>query len=120
MTNFQRERGQRHTVRMRRVRARVVGTPERPRAAVFRSSKHISIQIINDAARTTLVSASDRDIKVKKGMKKTDIAREVGKVVAQRALAKKIGKVVFDRHGFTYHGRIKALADSMREQGLNF
>lgn len=129
----------------RRIRHRVRGTEERPRLAVFRSLKHIYAQVIDDRQGRTLAAASssekDGDHKAgakaekkpdSKAEKKTDKkkavpnggnvagAREVGKLIAERAKAKGIGKVVFDRGGYLYHGRIKALADAAREGGLEF
>ncbi len=109
--------------RHRRVRKKVHGTPERPRLNVFRSLNHIYAQIIDDEAGVTLVSAStiDRELRPKmKGLTKTEQARLVGLAVAQRALAKGITKVVFDRGGYKYIGRVKALAEGAREGGLQF
>lgn len=110
--------------RHRRVRRRVSGTPERPRLNVFRSAMHIYAQIIDDARGHTLASASTLDPEVKaqlsNGLKKVDEARIVGRILAQRALAQGIKKVVFDRGGYKYHGRVKALADGAREGGLEF
>jgi large subunit ribosomal protein L18 len=105
-----------------RIRKRMVGTPERPRLNVYRSLNHIYAQVIDDASGTTLASAST--VKGKKGGKKTGgnvaSAKEIGKEIAQRAQEKGIKKVVFDRGGYLYHGRIKALADAAREAGLEF
>lgn len=109
--------------RHKRVRKKVHGTPERPRLNVFRSLKHIYAQIIDDEAGVTLVSAStiDRELRPKmKGLTKTEQARLVGKAIAERALAKGITKVVFDRGGYKYIGRVKALAEGAREGGLQF
>jgi large subunit ribosomal protein L18 len=109
--------------RHRRVRRRVVGTPEKPRLNVFRSLKHIYAQVIDDRAGHTLVSASTVDPDVASeldGLAKTDQARIVGKVLAQRALDEGIEQVVFDRGGYKYHGRVKALAEAAREGGLEF
>ena len=105
------------------VRRRVVGTPERPRLNVFRSSNHIYAQVIDDAAGHTLVSASTIDLEVRDeiaGKAKTEQAKIVGRVVAQRALSKGVKSVVFDRGGYKYHGRVKALAEAAREAGLDF
>ena len=105
------------------VRKRVSGTSERPRLNVFRSLNHIYAQVIDDVAGVTLVSAStvDRELRDQIGeLSKTQQARAVGKLVAERALAKEIGKVVFDRGGYKYHGRVKALAEAAREAGLDF
>jgi large subunit ribosomal protein L18 len=103
-----------------RIRRKLAGTAERPRLAVFRSVAHIYAQVIDDAARTTLVSASsvDKDGKTKGG--NVAAAKAIGKLVAQRAQEKGIKSVVFDRGGYQYHGRIKALADAAREAGLEF
>ena len=106
-----------------RVRMRVEGTSERPRLCVFRSIGHIYAQVIDDRAGKTLVSASSADAETKKGLKgggNIAAAKVVGKAVAQRAKAAGIGKVVFDRGGYKYHGRVKALADAAREAGLQF
>ena len=105
--------------RRARVRAKVKGVSSRPRLNVFRSLKHISAQIIDDQAGKTLVSASDLEFKKSKG-KKIDHAKEVGGLLAKKALEKKIKKVVFDRAGLKYHGRIKSLAEAAREGGLEF
>jgi len=106
-----------------RVRRKVTGTPERPRLSVFRSTAEIYAQLIDDQAGKTLVSASsiDHELRVKlDGMKKVEQARLVGKMVAERAREKGIQQVVFDRGGFRYIGRVKALADAAREGGLEF
>ncbi|MEO5952362.1 MAG: 50S ribosomal protein L18 [Chloroflexia bacterium] len=102
-----------------RVRARVNGTNERPRLNVFRSANHIYAQVINDIQGHTLVAASTLDKEVTEAPKLQQ-AQAVGKLVAERAVAAGISKVVFDRGGYLYHGRIKALADSAREGGLDF
>jgi large subunit ribosomal protein L18 len=107
--------------RHKRVRKRVVGTPERPRLNVFRSLHHIYAQVIDDSQGHTLVSASTIDPAVEaqlQGLTKTEQARVVGKVLAERALGQGIEKVVFDRGGYAYHGRVRALADAAREGGL--
>ncbi len=109
--------------RHQRVRKTVQGSPERPRLSVFRSVAEIYAQVIDDETANTLVSASSVDHELRAQMmtlKKTDQARLVGKVVAERAQAKGITKVVFDRGGFRYIGRVKALADAAREGGLEF
>ena len=109
--------------RQLRVRKKIAGSVERPRLCVFRSSKHIYAQIIEDVTGKTLVTAST----VAKGTQDSvkysgnaDAAKVVGKLVAEKALAKDIKQVVFDRNGFLYHGRVKALADAAREAGLTF
>lgn len=106
-----------------RVRAHVSGSQQRPRLSVFRSLSEIYAQIIDDNAGCTLVSASSIDGELRKsldGVKKTDQARKVGLALAERAKAKGIKQVVFDRGGFRYTGRVKALADAAREGGLEF
>jgi len=109
--------------RQRRVRNRLFGTSERPRLAVFRSSKHIYAQMVNDQAGTTLVSASSMDPEVKGtvpyGGNKAAAAL-VGRVVAERAKKAGIDKICFDRRSYKYHGRVAALADAAREAGLQF
>lgn len=105
--------------RIARVRAKVQGTPERPRLAVRRSLAHIYAQIIDDVNGKTLAAASDADVKGK-GLSKTDVALEVGKVLAERAKTKKVSAVVFDRRDKKYHGRIRALAEGARAGGLVF
>ncbi len=109
--------------RHRRVRKHVVGTPERPRLNVFRSLRHIYAQVIDDSQKHTLVSASTIDEEIEsqiQGLNKTQQARVVGKVLAERAIEQGIGRVVFDRGGYQYHGRVKAVADGAREGGLEF
>ena len=109
--------------RHKRVRKHVMGTPERPRLNVFRSAHHIYAQVVDDSKGHTLVSASTVDQEVKaqlKGLAKADQAKVVGKVLAERALDQGIKQVVFDRGGYKYHGRVKALADAARESGLVF
>ena len=106
-----------------RVRRKVAGTPERPRLAVYRSLSEIYVQLIDDLAGHTLAAASsvDHDLRAQlAGLKKTEQAQVVGKTVAERALSKGIQKVVFDRGGYRYMGRVKALADAAREGGLEF
>lgn len=106
-----------------RVRKKVEGTPERPRLAVFRSLSHIYAQVVDDRAGRTLVAASDLEPAVRaqvEGKKKTERAEIVGAVLAQRAREKGVTRVVFDRGGFKYHGRVKALAEAARKGGLEF
>lgn len=109
--------------RHRRVRKTVQGTPARPRLAVFRSLEEIYVQLIDDENGVTLASASsiDHELQAKvKGLKKAEQAKVVGSAVAERAIAKGFKVVVFDRGGFRYIGRVKALADAAREAGLEF
>jgi large subunit ribosomal protein L18 len=106
-----------------RVRKKISGTVERPRLNVFRSSRHIYAQVIDDSTGATLVSASTLLDEVVSGLGYTgniEAAKKVGAEVARRALEKNITAVVFDRSGFLYHGRVKALADAAREHGLSF
>ncbi len=105
-------------IRHRRVRSRISGSLERPRLSVFKANQHIYAQLIDDNAGKTLASASSLEIKSKG--KKSEIAKEVGKLVATKATAKNIKTVKFDRGGFAYHGRIEALAEGAREGGLEF
>ena len=105
------------------IRNRFSGTPECPRLAVFRSNNHMYAQVIDDTVGKTLVSASTLQKDVKANLEKTnnlEAAAYLGKVIAERALEKGVKDVVFDRGGFVYHGKIKALADAAREAGLNF
>lgn len=129
----QQKRHRRH----KKVRARIEGTAEIPRLCVFRSSKHIYAQLINDEKWKTLVAAGDLEIKSKKTKKsasaksrvskeekvkngKVALAYRVGELIAQKALEKKVEKIVFDRGGYKYHGRVKALAEGARKGGLKF
>jgi large subunit ribosomal protein L18 len=104
----------------KRIRNRMVGTQERPRLAVFRSLNHIYAQVIDDAQGHTLVAAAstEKDLRGKGG--NVEGAKAIGKAVAERAKEKGIKRVVFDRGGYQYHGRVKALADAAREAGLEF
>jgi len=106
-----------------RMRKRVVGTPERPRLCVHRSTRHIRAQVIDDAVGRTIVSASslDKDVRALiRGGGNIAASKVVGKVVAERARAKGVEQVVFDRGGYQYHGRVQALAEAAREAGLKF
>ena len=112
----------RNDVRLRRhlrVRKKISGTPERPRLNVFRSNTNIYAQVIDDVNGVTLASASSLDMKLENGGN-VEAATKVGEEVAKRALAKNIETVVFDRGGYIYHGRVKALAEAAREAGLKF
>ena len=115
-TDRKMERTRRHT----RVRRKISGTAERPRLCVYRSNTNLYVQIIDDVAGNTLVSAStlDKEVKIKHANK--EAAKEVGKLIAKRAADKKIETVVFDRGGYIYHGVIKELAEAAREGGLKF
>lgn len=106
-----------------RIRARLVGTPARPRLCVFRSLNHIYAQVIDDSAGHTLAAAGSLEPEIRgraDGKKKTEVAEMVGTLVAQRALSKGIKQVAFDRGGYKYHGRVKALAEAARKAGLDF
>ena len=103
-----------------RVRAKISGTPERPRLNVYRSTKHIYAQLIDDVNGVTRASASSMDKDFEGTGGNTEAARKVGTMIAERALAKNITEVVFDRGGYLYHGRVKELADGAREGGLKF
>jgi large subunit ribosomal protein L18 len=117
---------QAHLKRKKSIRKKLTGTTQRPRLSVFRSARHIYAQVIDDTEGHTIVSASTLDQQVKEHlqsetpMKKADVAVFVGKLIARRAIEKGIQKVVFDRNGFLYHGRVKAVSDGAREAGLEF
>ena len=113
-TNAQRKK------RQKRVRGRITGTPERPRLSVYRSNANIYAQLIDDVNGVTLAAASSLDKSIEGYGGNKEAAREVGKLVAQRALDKGIETVVFDRNGYIYHGRVQELADGAREGGLKF
>jgi large subunit ribosomal protein L18 len=107
----------------KRIRAKISGNANRPRLCVYRSSKYVYAQIIDDAQGTTLVSASTAEKNAREDMKQTgniQASKFVGKAIAERAKAKGIEAVVFDRGGYLYHGRIKAVAEAAREAGLKF
>lgn len=100
-----------------KIRSKINGTNELPRMSVYRSNKQIYVQLIDDVNGNTLASASSKDVT---GGSKSDVSKLVGKAIAEKATSKGIANVVFDRGGFLYHGRIKALADAAREAGLKF
>lgn len=106
--------------RHERVRAKISGTAERPRLCVFRSNKNIAVQVIDDVAGNTLVAASTLDKEIKTKASNIEAAKEVGELIAKRAIKAGIKNVVFDRGGYIYHGKIKALAEAAREAGLEF
>jgi large subunit ribosomal protein L18 len=109
--------------RKKRFSKKIRGTPERPRLCVYRSNKHIFAQIIDDEQDATLVSASTLSKEIAGALEKTgdvEAAKSVGKLIARKAQEKNIKKIVFDRNGFIFHGRVKALADAAREVGLDF
>jgi large subunit ribosomal protein L18 len=114
---------QAHLKRKRRVRKAVFGTEDRPRLTVFRSTRHIYAQVVLDTTGHTLVAASTLDKEARQHPpfgSKVEAAEFVGKLVAQRAMERGVSKVVFDRNGFLFHGRVRALATGAREQGLDF
>lgn len=108
------------TQRHRRIRAKLAGTAAVPRLAVYRSLKHISVQLIDDGAARTLAAATDRELTDKKNHKPVEVARKVGSLIAGKAKTLGIESVVFDRGGLAYHGRIQAVAEGAREAGLKF
>ena len=110
------ERERRH----KRVRRKISGTAECPRLCVYRSNNHIYVQIVDDIAQNTLVSASTLDKEIKTKHSNKEAAKELGALIAKRAMAKKIKTVVFDRGGYIYHGVVKELAEAAREGGLEF
>jgi large subunit ribosomal protein L18 len=120
LTQRSKNRNRRHV--HERIRKKILGTPQRPRLNIYRSLNHIYVQVIDDLQGATLVSASSAE--GEKGARRTGgnlaAAKSVGKVIAERAKAKGINAVVFDRGGYIYHGRVKALADAAREAGLQF
>jgi len=103
-----------------RIRKIVAGTETKPRLSVFRSNKEIYAQLVDDNAGTTLVSVSSRDKEIESSGSKLEVAKVVGKAIAEKATKAGIEAVAFDRNGFLYHGRVKALADAAREAGLKF
>ena len=109
--------------RKKRFKKKIRGTNERPRLCVFRSNKHIFAQLINDEESATIISASTLSKEISGSLEKTgnvDAAKSVGELIARKALEKNIKKIVFDRSGFIFHGRVKALAEAAREVGLDF
>lgn len=122
MTNAQKERNERIARRIKRVRAKIAGTSDRPRFCVTRTLTHIYAQVIDDASGKTVVAAQDLDISEadRKGKKKSEVAALVGTLVAERAQAKGVTQVVFDRRDKKYHGRVRAVAEAARQAGLKF
>ena len=106
--------------RRKRIRAKVMGTKKRPRLSVFRSNKYLFVQLIDDAASKTLLGMSEKTFNKKGKLTKFEIASLFGEALAKKAKSKKISTIVFDRAGYKYHGRIKALADGARKGGLKF
>jgi large subunit ribosomal protein L18 len=122
MTTIAAKRREGRLRRHRRVRKKIHGTAERPRLAVYRSNKHLSVQLIDDDAGRTIASASslEKDLRTQGSGSTVAAATKVGSLIAQRAKQAGVSKVVFDRGGFLYHGRIAAVADAAREAGLEF
>ena len=116
MLNIQKDKKNKRVRRKARVRAKILGNSQKPRLSVFKSLKHINLQLIDDEQGKTLVSASDKGLKGNKTQK----AKEVGKLIASRAQEKKIKECVFDKGGYKYHGRIKAVAEGARQARLKF
>ncbi|MBN1325669.1 50S ribosomal protein L18 [Candidatus Falkowbacteria bacterium] len=113
-------KNEKREARRKRVRAKILGTEKKPRLNIFRSLNHIYAQLVNDLSGKTMFSASDLELKGKTKATKTEKAKEVGKLLASKASVKGIKQVVFDRAGYKYHGRVKAVADGARESGLEF
>ena len=113
------EKREKRIRRHAKIRMDIIGTKDRPRLCVFRSNQHLYAKLIDNQTGDVLLSVSDKDITTKKGTK-SEIAKAVGKLAAEKAAAKKIETVVFDRGGFIFHGRVKALAEGAREGGLKF
>ncbi len=112
---------QKRTIRHRRLRKKVFGTAERPRLSVHFSGRHITVQVIDDTGGKTIVAANTMEKSLRENAKANIAnAEKVGKLIAERGLAKNVQSVVFDRGGFKYHGKVKALADAAREAGLQF
>ncbi len=106
--------------RQTRIRAKAKGVLLKPRLTVFRSNKYVYAQVIDDENGKTLVGAAEKELNLKEKLKKGERAKELGKLIAKKAIAKKIEAVVFDRGSYRYHGRVKAVADGAREGGLKF
>jgi len=107
--------------RHKKIRMKIYGTHERPRLCIFRSNQHVYAQLVDDNKGKVLASVSDRDLKAKLASAKgCEVAKEVGKLIAKKAKELKVEKIIFDRGGFLYHGRIKALAEGAREEGIKF
>lgn len=118
MKNLEKTKRKNRIKRHNRVRSKVFGSAKIPRLNVYRSNKGLFVQLIDDHAGITLISINDKEIK--SGKTKTDKSKEAGKLIARKAKEKKIDKVIFDRGGCKYHGRVKAVAEGAREEGLKF
>lgn len=119
LKNMEQDKKIKRNRRRIRIRNRITGTAKIPRLCVFRSNKHIYGQLIDDEKRKTLLAVNDKELKKSSG-KKVELANQAGQLLAKKALEKKIEKVVFDRSGYKYHGRIKAMAEGARQGGLKF
>lgn len=106
--------------RQKRVRSKIQGSSQKPRLSVFRSNKFIYVQAIDDVSQKTIVGVSEKELKDEAGVKKTDRAFELGKLLAKKVLSKKITEAIFDRGSYKYHGRVQKIADGAREGGLKF
>jgi large subunit ribosomal protein L18 len=106
--------------RQTRTRAKAKGVLTKPRLSIFRSNKYVYAQVIDDETRKTIVGATEKELSLKEKLKKSERAKELGKLIAKKAIGKKIEKVVFDRGSYRYHGRVKAVAEGAREGGLKF
>jgi len=113
------DKRQKRYKRHKRIRSKLAGSKDQPRLSIFRSNQHIYLQLIDDQQGKTLASASDLSVK-KKGLTKIQIAKEVGNILAKGISSQGIKKIVFDRSGYKYHGRVKAVAETLREKGLKF
>ncbi|MBI1183300.1 50S ribosomal protein L18 [bacterium] len=121
MSTIARKKLERRARIKKSIRSKISGTAQRPRLSVFRSNKEIYVQLIDDVNSNTLMASSSMDSAAKEGAKtKIEVAANVGKLIAAKAKEANIATVVFDRNGYLYHGRVKALADAARENGLNF
>jgi large subunit ribosomal protein L18 len=121
MTKISKERRESRLIRHNRVRKKIHGTAERPRLSLYRSNKHIMLQVINDDLGVTIASVSSNEASLRAaGGSTVDAAKALGKAVAERAKAAGVSKVVFDRGGYLYHGRVAAVAEAAREAGLEF
>ena len=118
--SIQKQKKEREERRKKRVRDQIFGTEERPRFSAFRSNYHTSCQLIDDQKGETIIAVHDRELKSKTKIAKTEIAYKLGKLLAKKAKERRIKEVIFDRDGYKYHGRIKALAEGARAGGLKF
>lgn len=108
------------TLRKIRVRAKIKGTSEKPRLSIYRSNRFIYAQVIDDESKKTIVGVSEKNLTLKDKVKKSDRSKELGALIAKKALEKKVKEVIFDRGSYKYHGRVKAVAEGARQGGLKF